>query len=230
MKESIDLRAWFEKQLETNRMHSKLSEAPLGKPWQVDPNSPTPLSRIDGGFFRVVHAKVSEASKREVHSWNQPLIRESNSRVLLDKEVVGVLVLIRKKIEEGQDIFLVQAKAEPGNSDREGCLLLAPSIQASFSNVLAHPGKVPLWNELDMEVTLERKFPGTKEATQFAILGKDGGRFYRKNNLLALSDIPEDHRLDVPDTHTWATREAIRKLQIAGLGNEHLAEVFGTFL
>lgn len=227
---ALDLSEWFEQQLKTNGLHSELSDAPLEEPWQVIPDSPKPISRIDSRFFSAVHVEVTLAEKREVQAWKQPLLQEADPKLFLGKEITGVILLVRKQVKLGQDLFLVQAKAEPGNSDRRSCLLLAPTIQASFSNALAHPGKVPLWTELDIDGFTRSEMTDTNNAPKLACLGKDGGRFYRKNNLLALYDISEEYPLVIPETHTWATRESIRELQLSGLGNEHLAEVFGTFL
>ena len=187
------------------------------------------MDRIDRTFFDLPYVEISAANTREVVEWKQPMLRELGARPFQGKKVTGVILLARK-LADGVLQYLVQAKAEPGNSDRPGSVLLGPSIQASFSNVEAHPGKVPLWTALGVSDFIESK--GTKKVVgiQTVEQGKDGGRFYQKNNLLVMRDVEADTKLDIPETHTWATREAIRKLQLMGLGNEHLAEVFGTFL
>jgi hypothetical protein len=152
-----------------------------------------------------------------------------NPRPFEGKNVTGVILLVRKQVGNFA-MHLVQANTEPGNSDRPGSVLLAPSIQASFSNAMKHPGKVPLWTALDIDDFVRTGESARAEKIQWVHQAKDGGRFTEKNNLLVMWDIAATMDLEIPPTHRWARRDEIRTLQLKGLGNEHLAEVFGTFI
>lgn len=224
-----DLSAWFERQQATGGLSAELSNQPLQLPWRVDPESPIAVSRDDGRFFDMPTVEITNASTREVPKWTQPTLRELNPRSFEGKDVTGVILLVRKQVGDFA-MHLIKASAEPGNSDRPGCVLLGPSIQASFSNAEAHPGKVPLWTALNVDEFVRTGQSAQATSIQWVQQAKDGGRFYRKNNLLVMWDIATNTELEVPPTHRWARRDEIRALQLRGLGNEHLAEVFGTFI
>lgn len=224
-----DLSAWFERQQATGGLSAQLSGKPLQLPWRVDPESAIAVSRVDGRFFDMPTVEITSAPTREVQRWEQPTLRELNPRSFEGKDVTGVILLVRQQVGDFA-MHLVKASAEPGNSDRPGCVLLGPSIQASFSNAEAHPGKVPLWTALGVDDFVRTGMSAHAERIQWVQQAKDGGRFYRKNNLLVLWDIAAHTELEVPPTHRWARRDEIRALQLKGLGNEHLAEVFGTFI
>jgi len=196
-------------------MNASISKKPLKKPWKVDAESPTP---IEGPYFNVIVLDVRNAVTREVQKWSQPMIEPAHFGHPLNHQdrVSGLVALVRRQYNSRME-YLVQAKAEPGNDTRGG-VVLAPSIEASYSNIKKHPGKIPLMNHLDLK----------SEKTQTATQPKDGGRFFKANNLLVMQSV-EKHTFPVPETHIWATREAIREIQRLGLSNEHLNAIIGVF-
>ena len=206
---------WFEEQQEEFSIDAKMAEGPLVGQWEVDPNSPTPIERRDGKFFKVVNVEVEARGIREVDDWEQPMIQPAETIKIHDKQINGIVALFRNRTTERVK-YLVQAKAEPGN-DTPGRVILAPTIQASASNMDLHRDKIPFLDQLDLD----------SEDNRYIIQPKDGGRFFETNNLLAMQDVKR-HK-EIPPNYIWATREAIRELQQKGLVNEHLNEVLGVF-
>jgi len=224
-----DLSAWFERQQATGGLSAQLSGKPLQLPWRVDPESPIAVSRDDGLFFDIRAVEVINASTREVTAWTQPMFQELHTRSFEGKDVTGVVLLVRRQFGDFPE-YLVKASAEPGNSDRPGCVLLGTSIQASFSSAEKFPGKVPLWTALGVDDFVRTGTSARATRIQWIHQAKDGGRSREKNDLNVMWDIAADTELEVPPTHRWARRDEIRALQLKGLGNEHLAEIFGTFI
>ena len=205
---------WFEKQQEDSSINVKRAEGPLIGQWEVDPNSSTPIERQDGKFFRIINVEVEAMGTREVDSWEQPMVEPAETKEIDGKKINGIIALFRLRTMQNIK-FLVQAKPEPGN-DTPGKVILAPTIQASASNMDLHKDKIPFLDQLDLE----------SEDSRYVIQPKDGGRFFQTNNILATQDTK---RFKVPPNYIWATRGAIRELQQKGLASEHLNEVLGVF-
>jgi oxidase EvaA len=206
---------WFERQQEESSIISREAEEPLVGQWEVDPNSPVPIERRDGKFFKVVNITVEAGSNREVETWDQPMIQPAETVKIHDKQINGIVALFRNRMM-GRIRYLVQAKAEPGN-DTPGRVILAPTIQASASNMDLHRDKIPFLNQLDLD----------SEDSRYIIQPKDGERFFEANNILAIQDAKRIK--EIPSDYIWATREAVRELQQKDLVNEHLNEVLGVF-
>ncbi len=222
---------WFQERQADCGLSAKIAEKPLGDGWEVDPDSDIPVRRTDGHFFELVNVAVDGANQREISEWNQPMIRQMDGITYDNVNVSGLVLLVRRKIEDLYS-YLVKAKAEPGNINVEGNVLLAPTIMASFSNVLnaeKHGKKVPFWKEFGIDLSGDNNHCMTGSGVQTVVQQKDGGRFYGKANLLAMRDVDPETKLDLPISFIWATRKAIRDLQQAGLVNEHLNEVLGIF-
>ncbi len=207
---------WFEEQQKESGIDAKKAEGPLVGQWEVDPNSQTPIERRDGKFFKIVNIETEARGVREVETWEQPMIQPAETVKIYNKDINGVVALFRNRTIE-RVRYLVQAKAEPGN-DTSGRVILAPTIQASASNMSLHSNKIPFLRELNLEA----------EHSRYIIQPKDGGRFFETNNLLAMQEIERIKDIkDIPTSFIWATRAAIRELQQEGLVNEHLNEVLG---
>ena len=230
MNQNESILPWFEqKQQESAGFKVEMTDLPkpteeelkTGGYWHTNEGGRTLLERADGRFFRAVYAMVSGA-RREIGQWGQPLIKEADRANFHGQSITGYISLGHNY----KDRYLVQAKAEPGNTSAKGNLLLAPTIQASFSNIRTHGNKVPLWSELGLDIErLENGEYG--EGIETRIQQKDGGRFLDKNNLFVFQPVSEN--IKIPTSHIWATREAIRELQKKGLVNEHLNEALGMF-
>ena len=166
------------------------------------------FGRPDGKFFNLMGAKIEVPGpgQREVQSWDQPLVEEVG-----EGAVVLAIHLNRKRLHYE---CLVSAKAEPGN-DTPGCVLLAPTLQTSASNLeQAHGGKRPPRAEL---------LDGRK--VRWVRVLRDGARFYKKWNRYALLDLNGFTGELHPDER-WFTFEELKEAFAAGETNEHLAQAF----
>jgi hypothetical protein len=160
--------------------------------------------RPDRKFFEIVGMQISvpRPEQREVVSWGQPAICEVGQ---------GAVVLVETTLG-----FLIQAKAEPGN-DAKGRVLLAPTLQASQSNLDgAHGGPRPPRADL-----LDNTFPAWTELRQ------DGGRFFNKVNCYAaIFVVGVGNELQLREDERWFTPAELNEAVLAGEVNEHLTQVF----
>src|SRR3989344_6264043 len=86
-------------------------------------------------FFTIEGVAVNNADRREVVTWDQPIINQAEG---------GILVILCQE-HDNEIKFLLDAKFEPGNI---GKLQLAPTIQATQSNLKQHhSGKKPRFSE-----------------------------------------------------------------------------------
>lgn len=158
--------------------------------------------RPDGAFFGIVGVRVSvpKEGQREVPGWDQPMVKEDRGR--------GCVLLLKAA---GEERYLVAAKAEPGYAVA-GRVQLAPTLQASMSNLLAaHGGSRPPRAEL-----LEGREPT-------APIPQDGGRYWGKVNLYAVVEV-DPATVAVAANERWCTRAELRAALRAGDVNEHLAQ------
>lgn len=168
------------------------------------------IGRSDKRFFSGIFVLITLAA-REVIQWVQMMLLE-----VTKPGDEGVVVLIR----DGEGRFLVQAKAEPGN-DREGCVLLAPTLQASKSNLdQAHGGKRPPYAELLDELELG-----------WTKLPADGARFFHKTNSYAVATL-DASVIEAKAGWRWFTSEELREAlhvndpEEPSDVNEHLAHAW----
>ena len=225
---------WYQERQRINQMRARLSsetfdlESEVGDEhgdWRVNPDSPRVLSRGDGRFFTVDRVDVSLGK----FGWPQPMIVERDQQEWSsDQEspvpVTGLIVCVRTNVEDTV-AHLVHAKQEPG-AIHEQHLLLTHAVQASFSNALSNPGKVPMWDKLAIPIGEEFE---QDESLDAFVVPQDAGRFHGKHNLFIRRKLTaeEAETLELPDSHVWATREAIRTMQRKGVGSDFLAQGFG---
>ena len=195
---------WLLEQRNNSTMKVKvLPLIDIGSPWGIQENTGN-FGRNDGGFFEDIGIEATVPggpSGREVTKWRQPMIRESGP---------GVIALF---INERNDKILVTARAEPGNSEEFGYLLLGPSVQASKGNLdLKHKGKRPPYAELLDKMDLQ-----WIEATQ------DGGRNYKKVNYYTLPVVKEKDIHILPNAR-WFSIKEIAQATENGDVNEHLSQ------
>jgi len=196
---------WLEKQQEASTMSAEqIPLTEVGQPWGMNEGN---YQRVMKDYFRVTGIRIMKALTREIQSWTQAILEELGAR--------GVVALIR---EETNGKILVTAKAEPGN-DSKGCVLLAPSLQASQANLnQAHGGKrPPLAEILDMpEATLLHQ----SEQPQ------DGGRFFRKRVDVRIIQVPNEETLSsiVVNEQRWSTQAEIDEALLKELCNPHLRD------
>lgn len=182
--------AWFEDQRATNPL--RVVDIPLCDVagWRVDPA--TGNVRHDRGAFFVVHGvRVTQSNRREVGpaGWDQPIL----AQIGFDG---GVLGLLRQR-RGGVPMYLVEAKAEPGNYQR---VQISPTLQATFDNLdRAHRGRWPhLAGWFDGDLNGGRRLWD-------AWLSEDGGRLHRKRNLAMLVEAPPEAAVEVPPCFRWVS-------------------------
>src|SRR5262245_35313528 len=130
--------------------------------WKRDDNGN--IVHFSGQFFSVEAVRVSNATVREVSSWDQPIYNQPDG---------GVLALIARDTSALGIQFLLQAKAQPGNID---WVQLSPSIQCTWSNLnRAHKGHRPPLAELLHAQEGVRLIYRAQH-------NEEGGCFWRKSN------------------------------------------------
>lgn len=162
------------------------------------------FGRPDGAFFSLqgFRVRVSD-NQREVAAWDQPMLVESGE---------GACVLVYRR-EEAHLHCLIVAKAEPGNAV-PGCVLLAPTIQASKANLeQVHGGRRPPRAELldNIEPTWVR-------------MHQDGGRVRGKWNRYAVVRSSKELIGATHDTERWCHIHEVFEAVMAGECNEHLKQ------
>lgn len=147
-----------------------------------------------GKFFSIEGVKI-ESRAREVGSWYQPIINQPE---------VGILGIIVKQLD-GIYYFLMQAKTEPGNIDN---YQISPTVQATHSNYTrVHGGKLPQY----VDIFLDREDPRYNvifEARQ----SEEGARFWKKNNLNIILEVPADELTEIPPEFCWMTLHQLKLL------------------
>lgn len=193
-------REWLAAQRATSTMTAEIVPLAAVRGWGMA-ESGEAYCRSDGKFFRLVGARISvpKEGQREVPNWDQPMLEETGGE--------GAVVLVKAR---GEERFLIQAKAEPGNAT-PGCVLLAATIQASRANLeRAHGGTRPPRAELlDGGLNLWLR------------LGQDGGRFFHKRNAFGIIEV-DPRELTLNANERWCTRDELRSALLSGDLNEHL--------
>ena len=165
--------------------------------WYVENKTGNIHSR-SGEFFSIKGARVaSKAGIREIQSWDQPIFTQKEG---------GVLALIAKE-QSSQILFLLHAKAEPGNIDT---FQLSPTVQASWSNLRqSHKGNRPSFTEVIL-----KEVPST--LVYASSHNEEGSRFWKKSNQnqIWMCD-PEALSLDYnSELFVWASLSQIKSLAL----------------
>lgn len=154
----------------------------------------------DGGrYFRVMSVRV-EANTREVHRWDQPLVRAVER---------GLIALIVKRID-GTLHALVRGNIEPGNLD---AVLVGPTVQCALGYERMTDRRS--WPRF-VDVILNAP-PGTVRYS--AVQSEEGGRFYHMENDYRIVEIASDELDDVPDDYLWITLRQLNELLRYGFVN-----------
>ena len=161
-----------------------------------------------GGFFKVIGVKTETNIRESGKGWNQPMVDQGT-----EASVVG---LVRQLDIEGNPLYLIEAKFEPGNYDK---VLLSPTLQVTYDNLnKLHSGRKPLFseyfdgNEQKGIVKFEHWYP------------EDGGRFYKKrvkNMLVETNDVSK-----IPNNFIWLTMYQLKELlKLDNIMNPHLRSI-----
>ncbi len=187
-----DVLAWLRKKQKEYPVSIEETNITGMQDWKIDSSSGF-ITHTSGKFFSIIGVKVSGASDREVPSWSQPMLKQTE---------VGISGVIRK-VMKGVPCYLFYAKFEPGNMDR---VQISPALQVSEGNLSrAHQGKNPRLAEYFQE--------GGKGRLLKSVTGvEDGGRFYMKINRTMIVEVSEHEDVAVTDDYIWLTRPQIQKL------------------
>ena len=170
--------------------------------WGLNSETGT-LEHKTGGFFKVIGVKTETNIRESGKGWNQPMVDQGT-----EASVVG---LIKK-----DNLYLVEAKFEPGNYDR---VLLSPTLQVTYDNLnTLHSGRKPLFSEYfdgkdkKGSVRFEHWYP------------EDGGRFYKKRvkNML----VETNDEIEIPDNFIWLNMYQLKELlKLDNIMNPHLRSI-----
>jgi oxidase EvaA len=184
--------------LEDFRKNNKNSVELIGiedlQKWYVEEHTGN-IRHESGKFFSIEGVRIKTGS-REVDSWFQPIINQPE---------IGILGILVKKVE-GIYYFLMQAKTEPGNINE---YQISPTVQATKSNYTQiHGGKLPPFVEIFLN---RRQNEGVKIIAE-SLQSEEGARFWKKNNLNVILEIPEQEFAHIPNEFCWMTLYQIKQL------------------
>jgi oxidase EvaA len=185
--------SWFKKKVKEDKTIVKKITINQLKDWKINSNGN--IFHKSKQFFSLKGVKTSNATNREVHSWDQPLLFQKHGGIL------AILVRNNNGIIE----FLLNARREPG--DGKGQLKLCPSFSATQSNMnLAHGGKKTDLSELVLNSS--------------NIIGKtlhfeEGARFWRKPNKNLLIFLEKKNYNKIKKKNfIWLNLSQIKKLNL----------------
>jgi oxidase EvaA len=192
----VEVKAWFEGHRANPGM--VVSDIPLAacREWSLDPATGF-FRHASGDFFYVQGLRVEGGTGRERGSgWDQPML----TQVGFDG---GILGLLRQRFD-GVPLYLVEAKAEPGNYR---LIQMSPTVQATFANLRrSHGGRRPHFAEFF-------EAPAAHGATVHfdQWLSEDGGRLTNKRNRGMLVELAEGTVRELPANFLWMSLWQIKE-------------------
>jgi dTDP-4-dehydro-6-deoxy-alpha-D-glucopyranose 2,3-dehydratase len=178
--------AWLVERRRESRFD--VSQMPLARLewWHFDPRRS--IRHVSGRFFSVEGLRVNEKGPR---GWDQPILHQPD---------IGILGFLCQR-RGGMLMFLVQAKAEPGNVDG---IQLSPTLQATSSNyTAAHGGRAPPYLEYFLDARGMRSHVDTLQPEQCS-------RFFHKWNRNTVVEVPPEHVVPISDRFRWVTLEQLK--------------------
>jgi len=161
-------------------------------------------------YFSVIAIKV-EADNREVNSWTQPMITDTN---------IGLVGFIVKNFN-GAHHYLVQAKVMPGNID---IIDMSPTVSVSNFSYSAFKSKEkPAFIEFFSD-----KLYKIKKVIYSVLQSEEGGRFYHLENFNSIVELDENENIEIPDNYIWITRDQINKFMPYGMFNIEARSLIST--
>jgi oxidase EvaA len=191
-----EVKAWFTDRRANPGM--AISDIPLAdcREWALDPATGF-VRHTSRDFFYVQGLRVESGASRERGSgWDQPML----TQVGFDG---GMLGLLRQRVQ-GVPMYLIEAKAEPGNYR---LIQMSPTVQATFANLrCSHGGRKPHFAEY-FEAPAA---PGVQvHFDQW--LSEDGGRLTNKRNRGMLVELPEGTVVGLPPNFLWMSLWQIKE-------------------
>jgi len=145
--------------------------------------TPERVFRADGRFFEVLGVDV-RATRREVGSWQQPLVAPVGP---------GLLALLVKRVD-GVLHALVQARVEAGALN---VAELAPTVHCQPGNYAGlAAGERPAFLDYVESVDPARIRYEARHS-------EEGGRFYQAQNRYLVVEVVDDFPIDVSPGHRW---------------------------
>ena len=147
-------------------------------------------------FFEIRGVKITSAHKREVSSWDQPILTQKHG---------GVLAILMRERKNGIIEFLLYARREPGDAN----IKLCPSFSATQSNMnLAHGGKKTLLSNL---IFNHKKSNLVAKTIHF----EEGARFWKKSNQNLIIKVNKmDQSIINNSDFIWLNLSQIKKLNL----------------
>ena len=190
-----EIKAWFESRRADPGM--TISDIPLAncREWTLDPATGF-IRHSSGDFFYVQGLRIESGGRERGSGWDQPML----TQVGFDG---GILGLLRQR-RNGVPLYLVEAKAEPGNYR---LIQMSPTVQATFANLRrSHGGRKPHFAEY-FEAPADHG--ATVHFDQW--LSEDGGRLTNKRNRGMLVELPEGTVGDIPANFRWMSLWQIKE-------------------
>lgn len=176
--------SWYLKIKKENKALLSFKNLDKLEGWILEKNNKKIIHK-SSKFFSIIGISTKNAG-REVNSWDQPIIKQTNL-------IGGIIGLVRKNIN-GVPHYLVEAKFEPGNYNK---IQISPSVQATYSNInKIHEGK---GNKV-----LSFYFKNNFSTISKKLVTEDGGRFYKKRNLHWIINT-EKKKLKLSKNFKWLT-------------------------
>ena len=187
---------WLEEKRQNPSFSARLISVSDLRSWQTDAETGN-IQHQSGAFFSIEGVRITSTGLREVNDWDQPIFNQKEG---------GILALIAKQ-EEGKILFLLNAKAEPGNI---GTFQFAPTLQATWSNLRrAHQGARTAFADIILgEVPAQLVYS--------ALHNEEGGRFWMKSNSNQVHMVDQNETELVYDQsqYAWASLSQIRALAL----------------
>ena len=194
--DSTPLLDWLEKKRENPSFTAHLIGVSDLERWYIGEQDGN-IHHESEAFFSVEGVRIASTGLREVNNWDQPILNQKEG---------GILALICRE-ERGQILFLLNAKAEPGNI---GTFQFAPTLQATWSNLRrAHKGARPPFAEIVLGEAPAR-------LVYSALHNEEGGRFWMKtnSNQLYLVDSNQTDLQYDENQYVWASLSQIKGLAL----------------
>ncbi len=191
---------WFKEEQKQSTLHEKIVPLDQSKEWEI--GNQGSLARKDKHYFDVV---IVRYGKNPQEQFENAMIRSCSLEKLEGRQIHGLVLLA-----EYQGKFLVQAKAEAGNTT-PGHIVLTTTIQSNYENIHKYP---ILYKEL-----LQQK-PVLQAAAP-----QDAGMLYGKHNEYRFVRLKKS--IELSPHFYWATLDEIRELQKLNLVGDHLTQMIG---
>ncbi|MBI2573083.1 NDP-hexose 2,3-dehydratase family protein [Candidatus Woesearchaeota archaeon] len=196
----MNILTWFKEEQQKSTLQQKIIPLTESKEWHI--TSQGKLEKKDGKYYEVVIV----AYQKPGEPWYEnAMIHSTSPHQFQERQAHGVVLLAQYK-----DKFLVQAKAEAGNST-PGHIVLTTTIQSNHENVNKYP--IPYKDLI------------TKPALFRFAAPQDAGMFYGKHNEYLFVQLQT--QTPTQDHFFWATLEEIKELQKLNLVGDHLTQMLG---